>query len=237
MQLLAILGVLLLSLFIFLGAAGQSRKPAPAKPTPPPAKTTTVETVKSMSRAELESMLRKVETSEAPKPKMGAMCYKVAAPPNRAEYVCPVCGERTLYAIDPKKADSPNDAVSADRAQVKTLGWELPACRREMEALKKNSKLKLSLDESSFCKKCQPKAKERGLKLTVTYDDGKKHTVSPVGYYDILLLRDFLKGQLSCEAERQASYPIRKKMARLRELLGLTPPKKPEIEPKPIKNK
>jgi hypothetical protein len=41
------------------------------------------------------------ELAEQPGPKdlkRGAMCYSIAPPPNREEYICPKCGERTLYA-------------------------------------------------------------------------------------------------------------------------------------------
>ncbi|MGD9126609.1 MAG: hypothetical protein PVH19_04450 [Planctomycetia bacterium] len=238
MQLLAILGVLLLSLVILMGAAGQTRKPVPAKPTAPPPQTTTAETVKSMSRAEIESMLKKIETSEAPKPKMGAMCYDVAMPPNRGEYVCPVCGEKTLYATkNEKDPDSKDGTLSVDWPAIKILQWDLKACRREMEAIHKDSKLALTLDESSFCKKCQPKAKKQELQLKVTYDDGKTYTVSSINHSDLLLLRDFLKGQLSFATENDGTYPIRQNLKRLRELLVMPPPKETKNETKPAPNK
>lgn len=241
MQLLAILSILILSLFILLGAAGHARKPVPTKPDSPPK--TTVKQVQSMPRAEIESMLRKIETSEAPKPKMGAMCYAMMQPPGHAKYVCPKCGEKTLYAA--KNWESvypPSDRQLEERANVEFLQSGLPACRRELEAIKKASKLSVTLDESSFCKKCQPKAKKYGLKLTITYNDGKTHAVPSVDHSDMLLLRNFLKGQLSYETFNESSVPLKESLPRLRELLGMkkekeTKPKKETNEEKKLPTK
>ena len=237
MQLFAILGVLIMSLVILLGAAGHARKPVPTKPDSPPktAVQTTAKQVQSMSRAEIEEMLRKIETSKAPKSKMGAMCYSTAPPPARAEYVCPKCGEKTLYAAkDWEDADKPSDRELDEWSKVRFIQWDLPACRRELEAIKKASKLSVTLDESSFCKKCQPKAKKHDLTLTITYKDGKKHIVPSVEHSDMLLLRDFLKGQLTYETFNESTVPLKDSLPRLRKLLGMTKEKetKPKEEPK-----
>ena len=63
----------------------------------------TVAKVSNASNAEIERMLRKIETSPAPEPKMGAMCYRVSMPEPITEYVCPVCGEH-LYEFPYKNA-------------------------------------------------------------------------------------------------------------------------------------
>jgi len=44
----------------------------------------------AMNKAELKKLLARVAEAKAPETKMGAMCYKMAAPPERMEYVCPV---------------------------------------------------------------------------------------------------------------------------------------------------
>jgi predicted RNA-binding Zn-ribbon protein involved in translation (DUF1610 family) len=158
-----------------------------------------------MFQTDIEKMLKRIETKKAPEAKMGAMCYSMAAPPDRAEYVCPTCGEKTLYSSD----------------QARFVAWDLQSCRREFASIRKSTELLLSLDESSYCKHCDPDAKKPQLKLSVTYEGGKVHTVSPVTEYDLRLLRDFLKGRLSYETFNEGSRPLQESTSRLRALLGV----------------
>ena len=227
MHLFAILIAVVISLLILFGTAGCSNKTTAESAAAPPlaaaSSPTTAKSIKSMSQAEIEKMLCRIETSETPKTKqMGAMCYSMTPPPDRMEYVCPVCGEKTLYAMK-KFEDSewPSDEEWATFNAILFLEKELPACRREFEVVKKTTDLALALDESSFCKHCRPDAKKHELKLIVTYQDGKT-TTSPIDHVDLLLLRDFFKGQLSYEATGVDIYPIKEAMPRLRGLLGLT---------------
>jgi hypothetical protein len=142
------------------------------------------------------------------------MCYEVAVAPDRADYVCPTCGEKTLYTDD----------------QTELIQSDLQACRRELEAIQGLTDVSLFLDESSFCKKCRPDAKKRELKLKITYEDGKTHTTSPVDLSDMILLRDFFKGQLSYETWNDGTAPLKENLDRLRELLGVELSK--DTEPK-----
>lgn len=52
-----------------------------------------------MQRDEMRKRLEELAKSAPPKDlSSGAMCYEMATPPERAEYVCPACGDKTLYA-------------------------------------------------------------------------------------------------------------------------------------------
>ena len=126
---------------------------------------------------------------------MGAMCYDMALPPDHTEYTCPTCGEKTLYAWSQKELGTWNSENFAKMREVRFVQGELTACRREVEKIKQSTGLLLTLDESSFCKHCQPNATKHELKLTVTYTDGRTHTVSPVSLSDFRLLRDFFEGK------------------------------------------
>lgn len=165
----------------------------------------TRQTLRSLSREQVEKKLKAVETRTAPEPKMGAMCYEMAAPPDRAEYVCPKCGEKTLYA--------------ADHAQFVT--WELEACRREFDGLHRASDLALALDESSLCAHCSPAATEHHLALVVRYADGSSRTTAPVSHDDLRILRAFLKGELVYTTSNDGSAPLKDELPRLRTLLGI----------------
>ena len=200
MPVLSIIGIVVVVLTLLICITGCSHKFGNSS-----GNQITASSIRSISQSEIEMMLKRIETTKEPVAKMGAMCYSMAAPPDRAEYVCPVCGEKTLYTS----------------AQAEFVAWYLPACRREFATIKKSTKLLLSLDESSYCKHCKPDAKKNELKLSVTYDDGKVYTISPVTEYDLRILMDFFKGKLSYETFNAGSRPLKESIHRLRELLGL----------------
>ncbi len=132
------------------------------------------------------------------------MCYKPAAPAARLEYVCPVCGEKTLYT------------------NVVSQRWtfELENCRRLFKELPHHEAM--ALDESNFCRKCRPTAKEAILELVLRFDDGTTNVVSNVTSRDLRLLRDFLGGRLAVKDEvGLETTSIKQHLPRLRELLGL----------------
>jgi len=156
----------------------------------------------TLSRAEVRRLLAKIEKSALPEPQMGAMCYRMAMPPKRAEYVCPTCGERTLY--------TDRDAVLVDR--------ELPACQRLFRTLPHREAM--TLDESAFCRKCRPQAADPELVLVIRFDDGTTHEVRAVTSEDLRLLSGALAGKLTGPTSNDGSEPLKKHLPRLRELLG-----------------
>jgi hypothetical protein len=182
-------------------AAAQVSKPRkPPKNRPPLIQTAELAV---LSKAEIKKLLEQIEKAKAPEAIMGAMCYEPMPLPDRLEYVCPVCGEKTLYAKD--------------------VAWEwtgeLEACRRLFKDLPKHEAM--SLDESSFCKKCQPDAKTPTLCLRIHFDEGKAKAVPGIKSDDLRLLKGFLSGGLTYETFNEAKLPLKNKMARLRKLLGI----------------
>lgn len=170
----------------------------------------TRQSVRSLSREQVLEKLKTLEARKAPEPKMGAMCYDMAAPPNRAEYVCPKCHEKTLYT---------NDVAWA-------INRELDDCRREFSLLKAASELSLTLDESSFCAHCSPSATKHEIALIVTYADGSPHTTTGVASGELRMLREFLKGKLTFATENEGTEPLKPHLSRLRQLLGIEADKK-----------
>ncbi|MDD3014395.1 MAG: hypothetical protein PHC34_11890 [Candidatus Gastranaerophilales bacterium] len=131
----------------------------------------------------------------------GAMCYRVAAPPERVEYICPVCGEMTLYPIYYADID------------------KIPYYRT---LVKKITKINVTLDESPLCKKCSPNIKSRELCLIVKYDkNAQPHKTCDITDEDINLLYEYSEGI----KEHRTSYgkePLNNYKGRLEELFGVS---------------
>lgn len=171
--------------------------------------TVTVQQVESMSRAQIEQMLQKLEKQRAPKRIINAMCYDIVAPPSEAEYVCPVCGQKTLYSGE----------------EVNVIDREIESCRREFEQVYRASNLKMVLDESSFCAKCSPNATQHQLILNIWYSDGSTHSAPIRDQWDLRILRDFFRGRTAYEGAMKGDViPLSNRIPRIRTLLGLDDP-------------
>ena len=178
--------------------AGEKASDAPA---------VTAKSVKSMSRADVEKELQNIEKQDAPKEIICAMCYQVIVMGDPYEYICPACGEKTLYAY---------------RDEVLQLLFH---GRIEFGVLSEtNSIIKLELDDTHFCKKCHPEDKKPFLVLKVTYEDGSVHECRNCTVDDILFIDAFLKGKTPYTRTRNQSEgkdELKSMLPRLRELLGI----------------
>lgn len=158
--------------------------------------------LKSNSKENILQRINELENQEAPTSKMGAMCYSMSKPPEVAEYVCPVCGEKTYY--------------SRDHAEF--VAWEINACRREFQNLQKHTDI-CSLDESSFCASCCPDANDYNLKLTITYPDGSQVVSSSVNSNTFRIILGFFQGKSSYTTTTDGSRPLKSELRTLRNLL------------------
>ncbi len=183
----------------WFGARAMSRRPAGQ----PQAGAVAVKAreVRALNRQQLQQMLQRIATAKPPAPKMGAMCYDMAPPPNRAEYLCPTCGEKTLYT----------------QQQAYRVSWEVETCRRLTKEIASSA---ITLDESAWCRKCRPDAKEPALALRLRYDDGTTRTVEKVNPEQLRLLRDFLGGKLAVKETNDSELPIKDRLGELEKLLG-----------------
>ena len=144
----------------------------------------------------------------APPPPVSAMCYAPARPPARAEYYCPECGAQTVY----KKRDT------------ELLSDELPFCRNLIAKINQMTGASMQLDESSFCKKCSPKARKPELRLTINHGDGASHTIPAVGSSDLFLILSFLKCKSAPESlSLEENANLQKNLSRVHELLAIKP--------------
>jgi ribosomal protein L37AE/L43A len=171
-----------------------------------------------LSRQDLEKKLQAMEKAPAPvNLAPGAMCYKPAGPHEREEYVCPKCGEKTLYS---------RDAVNG-WAAVRAL--ESADAFRRLTRQLKDKGLDCRLDETAFCKKCGKEAKEKAFVLETRWPgQDKPHRTIIASTEDLTLILDFLSGKDRHDAGPDGEKPLKDHLPRIRELLGLNTGKAPE---------
>jgi len=194
-----ILGIVVI---VLLGLGGLAcRSSASAAPGGDPGRASGE--IAALPESAIDSLLARLETEKAPEPTMGAMCYSPVAMSDSNEYVCPVCGERTVYGYD--------------------LGWflqyDLPGCREDAGAIDASDLLDAELDESDFCGHCSPGVEDPALRLAIRYGDGTE-IVNEVSRRDLMMLRGFLSGELYFVADREATEPLQPHLERIRQLLG-----------------
>lgn len=154
---------------------------------------------------ELKGRLAALAKSKPPKAELpAACCYRMAAPPSTAEYVCPEDGERTQYARDSGLVD---------------FVLALPAMRSLVVQLEG---LDASLDERSLCRKCTPgPVSAPSVALVIRHEDGRTARTEGVGTFDLEILREFLAGELEHAGRHGTKTALKQHLPRLRALLGL----------------
>lgn len=163
--------------------------------------------IKSMSRGEMTRMLERISRADEPEFVMGAMCYGVMAMPDVAEYVCPVCGGKTVYGPD----------------QATNVLWGISTARTLVESISSHSDLEILFDESSFCDFCGPEESPPELVITVTYDDGTSHS-SAVSVEELRMLAGVVSGDLTYSTSNDSQSPLKPNLDRLCSILGIEAP-------------
>ncbi len=169
------------------------------------------------TRAELAARLERLAASPPPTELApGAMCYDTAVAPLRTEYVCPTCGEKTLYA------QSDAEGGAGRRVGAETLGVlrdGIEHYRREVERL---ASLSAALDESQLCKKCSPDVRDPEVVLVIAPPGATApHRTAGVSPEDLRLLREFAAGADRHDLGPDGERPLKDYLPRIRELLGL----------------
>jgi len=209
-----IIAVVLLLAWLMLAGAGCSRNASEEPPAIAPPPVVLTEKMKSLDRAAVRAMLKRLADTPAPKMTVfGAECYKPAGPSDRVDYLCPKCGERTLYVRH--RQGLPDDPV------VWIVDKELPKCRREFQELHKLAQDAIEFDESQFCRKCSPKVTSPKMAIHVTYEGAKARDVENITANDLRLLREFFAGDLMHHGFQDEKTPLQKSLPRLQELLGV----------------
>jgi|GEM_PF-1225389 len=171
----------------------------------------TADDVSHVSKEVFLRMLKDLQLAIPPAPRQGAMCYSMMIPPGRYEYVCPECGEKTIYA----------DANDMPVERIRRLWGLVPYCRRMVSEIPKLSGVTVTLDESELCSHCSPDAETPSPAIVVRYKHGRTHRVEDFDDCDVRILISFLSGELDYERQNGFTEPLKKQIPRIRELLGL----------------
>lgn len=163
-----------------------------------------VKPMKRLSSEDIRSQLKILSMKSIPKDIeiRGAMCYDVAMPPERVEYVCPKDGSKTIYTTE----------------MVEFIEYQLPAIRSLAETMPSVS---VTVDESEFCKKCSPNIKIPQVSMTIHFSD-RTHTVKGISLRDIKIMYAFLSGNDRYKDEYDAETALQDLIPRLEQLLGVT---------------
>jgi hypothetical protein len=158
----------------------------------------------SYSKEEVKTMLE--ELAEKPVKKelnMGAMCYSPRPMPDSATYICPVCGEKTIYTS----------------GNAEFVLESIPQCRRSAGRFKKDH---IKLDESQFCRKCSPEAiVNPQLCLVVELVNQAPVKTCKVYPWDLEMLVAFFEGRTYYKADNDAEIALKDNLPRIKELLGM----------------
>jgi hypothetical protein len=160
----------------------------------------------SSRKVDVDRLLKRLAEKPVPKTlSYGASCYMVEMPPDRAEYVCAVCGTKTIHSTN------------------KGRSWGTPALsvkyyRSYIEQLKKRG-LDVKLDESCLCSKCQ-KEGQSSLVLEVAI---KGHvTRNPIhDINELRILIAFVQGELVWKGTHEDVFPLKPELPRICQLLGI----------------
>jgi len=212
-----IIAVVLLLAWLMLAGGGCSRNTSETPPAIAPPPVVLTEKMKSLDRAAVRAMLKHLTDTPLPKKlSPGAMCYYSSVRLRRTDYVCPQCGERTLY----EESKLEDIKYSRDNVCI-IIGEDIPGCHRELAKIRKIVGDAMALDESQFCRKCSPKVTEPKLVLHITYEDGTTRNAEKVTAEDLQLIREFLAGDAVHKGVRDREIPLKKSLPRLQELLGV----------------
>jgi hypothetical protein len=204
--------IMLIACLLFVGGCSQKTSPAPLAPRAP---VVSAGEMQSLDRETVRAMLKCLaDTPPPPTDAVTAMCYSVAPSPDRADYICPHCGERTVYVAANFKTEN-----LYDRTVTETVAWTIPSCRRHLDALRQSAGRAIIFDESQFCRKCSPKVVLPKLILHICLKGEKVRDIEKFDDDDVRILADLLAGKLLTEDHYK--YPLKDRLPRLQDMLGV----------------
>ena len=203
-MLLVVIFILVFSLFVLgVGVKSSFSQSKNEKPI-------TSQKISNSSRAEIEDMLKQIETKTAPEGKMGAMCYEMSMPLEYQEYVCPVDGQKTAY----NRKDQDIYELVASTVEMKRLVEHLNSV---------TGLAKFKLDEKRLCHTCSPdiKTNERYVTLITKYPDGREYLYEKVMLEDLRILVGFFEKELIYKSDSDAEIPLKKEIGKIEKILGI----------------
>lgn len=163
------------------------------------------------ARKQIDEKLKILAMTPPPKKIIySAMCYSMYLPPDRIKYICPFCGEKTIYKGGKTDSDWQN--------LYEILEHGIYTCKRQ---LNKVEGIHIAIDESQFCKKCSPFIEKPELCLLVNIEGQQDTTkICNITVKDILLITEFLNNKISL-VTGEGEEPLLDYIDRIQELLGL----------------
>jgi hypothetical protein len=161
------------------------------------------------SRADVERRLQALADSPVPANlSPGAMCYEMAAPPDRKEYVCPVCGHKTIYT----------------NSQYFGIIDEVASCRQLVPNIKN---LTLRLEEKDFCHHCDgTDGAGPSLTLYLKYKgEQKEEVIKDISLGGLELIWSFMNGHTTVPGSQGSETPLKDYVDQIANLLKVDPPK------------
>jgi len=158
-----------------------------------------------LTREQLDKMLE--ETAKRPvtsELSLGALCYEMAAPPERIEYHCPLCKTKTLHA----KWENVGSVQKVNRL------------RQQMKRIKE-LKLDAMLDETDLCNQCRRDKATDTMDFYILVTIDKRLVRTKIGYYDLSQIIAFLEKKDVWKADNDATYPLKDELPRIRTILGM----------------
>jgi len=212
--------VVAIVLLTILAGCKPAGKPAPAPPPAPAGETGKGSPIAkadpamaSPERAQVRERLRKLAESPAPADlKPGAMCYGMPAPLETVDYLCPKCGQKTTYAAE---------GTQAPNGRYAWMVQDVVTCRRMLKEIAVGW---MELDESQFCRTCDPKVTEPSLALVVRWPGGAEpRRTAGIASADLTLLSEFLSGSDRHMGPQGEETALKDHLKRIEELLGVEP--------------
>ncbi len=142
-----------------------------------------VDRIPLQTAQQIKARLAQLEKSERYEVVQSAMCYRVAPPASRVDYLCPKCGARVVFT------DNMVGYIQGIESARSTL-LELNKL-----AVKLKSELQFTLDESPLCARCS-KGKS-GMRAALVVTDKRKHVHRADLEYpsDLYAIQCLLKGK------------------------------------------
>ena len=174
---------------------------------------TSSHSTKDVTQERIDRLLAEVAEKPAPDEVVSfAMCYESFSLPERIEYVCPICGAKTIHVKEAAEAE-----------------WKGRYHRKKLKEVRKLG-LNVTLDERAFCDSCRKKTDIHdgvlGFYVNVTVNGKVARTL--VDELDWQRLIAFLEGKdtwtyQDWEGGSDYTKPLKPELPRIRELLGTAP--------------
>jgi hypothetical protein len=161
------------------------------------------------SRADVERRLKALSNSPVPAElNPGAMCYEMSVPPDRNEYVCPKCGQKTIYT----------------NTSLFSIIDDAKSCRLIVANIKN---LTLRLEEKNFCQYCDPDTNAApSMTLYLKYKgEEKEEVIKDVSKESLELIWAFMNGQTTLASFNERETPLKEYIDQISSILKVDKPK------------